>query len=78
MSRKTKVQGMSFDALKRQFEPRQSGSEVVCSKCGVRTTVPFVPIAGKPVYCRNCLAEKRREREDKESSGNISGKGRSK
>ena len=29
--------------------------EVVCSSCGKTTTVPFEPIPGRPVYCRDCL-----------------------
>lgn len=28
----------------------------ICSSCGRETTVPFEPIPGKPVYCRECLA----------------------
>jgi CxxC-x17-CxxC domain-containing protein len=26
----------------------------VCSNCGAETQVPFVPVSGRPVYCRNC------------------------
>ncbi len=31
--------------------------EAVCSSCGKTTTVPFEPQAGRPVYCRDCLAK---------------------
>lgn len=31
---------------------------VICAACGVETTVPFEPIAGKPVYCRSCFRPK--------------------
>lgn len=31
--------------------------DVTCAKCGVQTTVPFKPVHGRPVYCRNCLTE---------------------
>ena len=42
-----------------------SGSSVremhtaVCSECGAETQVPFVPVAGRPVYCKNCYQSKR-------------------
>lgn len=29
--------------------------DVVCEKCGKETTVPFKPVNGRPVYCRDCL-----------------------
>ncbi|MBO9539282.1 hypothetical protein J7643_01665 [bacterium] len=32
----------------------------VCSTCGIETTVPFEPTAGKPVQCRNCFQPKAR------------------
>jgi len=28
--------------------------KAVCADCGTETMVPFVPSAGRPVYCRNC------------------------
>ena len=31
----------------------------VCSECGAETQVPFVPVSGRPVYCRNCYQSKR-------------------
>ncbi|MFH1835911.1 MAG: CxxC-x17-CxxC domain-containing protein [Methanobacteriota archaeon] len=34
--------------------------DVVCSKCGKDTQVPFKPTEGKPVYCRDCYKPKRR------------------
>ncbi|MGE5708398.1 MAG: CxxC-x17-CxxC domain-containing protein [Bacteroidota bacterium] len=33
---------------------------VTCATCGVETTVPFEPVAGKPVYCRACFQPKPR------------------
>ncbi len=33
--------------------PRES-FEAVCASCGVQTTVPFKPVEGRPVYCREC------------------------
>ncbi len=32
----------------------------VCSDCGVETQVPFKPIDGRPVYCRDCLPNHRK------------------
>lgn len=29
--------------------------DAVCSKCGVATKVPFKPIEGKEVFCRDCF-----------------------
>ena len=33
--------------------------ETVCAQCGRPTTVPFVPRAGRPVYCQACFAQRR-------------------
>lgn len=32
--------------------------DAVCSKCGITTKVPFKPIEGKEVFCRECFKEK--------------------
>jgi CxxC-x17-CxxC domain-containing protein len=37
-------------------------TEIKCSDCGKPATVPFKPTAGKPVYCRECLAKHRSPR----------------
>lgn len=29
--------------------------DATCSKCGVKTQVPFKPIEGKEVFCRDCF-----------------------
>ena len=31
--------------------------EAVCSKCGAQTQVPYKPIPGKEVYCKECFAK---------------------
>ena len=31
--------------------------EVNCAKCEARTTVPFYPSQGRPVYCRSCYLD---------------------
>lgn len=27
---------------------------IICAQCGMKSTVPFYPTQGKPVYCRPC------------------------
>ena len=34
---------------------RRRDFDVICSKCGKATTVPFKPTQGKPVLCRDCF-----------------------
>ena len=29
--------------------------DAVCSKCGAETTVPFKPIEGKEIFCKDCF-----------------------
>ena len=35
--------------------------EVVCSACGIQTTVPFIPSQDKPVYCPDCYKKEKGE-----------------
>lgn len=39
--------------------PQREMHEVVCSSCGVTTTVPFNPTGDRPVYCRDCFQARR-------------------
>jgi len=34
--------------------------EATCAECGAKTTVPFKPSQGRPVYCRDCYRSRRR------------------
>lgn len=36
-------------------------SDVICSACGTKTTVPFKPVHGRPVLCRACFERHRRK-----------------
>jgi len=36
--------------------------KAVCSECGRECEVPFEPTEGKPVFCRECFAKRRRPR----------------
>ena len=38
----------------RRQKNRKKMYDVVCAKCGVQTKVPFKPILGKDVYCKDC------------------------
>lgn len=38
-------------------------TEVICASCGAKTTVPFVPRNGNPVYCSHCYEKVRAEAE---------------
>ena len=40
--------------------PRQM-HPAVCSDCGAETQVPFKPIEGKPVYCRDCYQKHKKQ-----------------
>ena len=43
----------------RSFGPREM-HKAVCSECGKECEVPFKPTEGKPVFCRDCFAKKKR------------------
>ena len=32
---------------------------VACAECGAKTTVPFRPTQGRPVYCRDCFVKRK-------------------
>lgn len=35
--------------------------EITCSNCGNKDTVPFQPRGDRPVLCRNCFAQQRKQ-----------------
>ncbi|MFH1996663.1 MAG: CxxC-x17-CxxC domain-containing protein [Candidatus Omnitrophota bacterium] len=44
-------------------EPRRDSRpmhKVVCADCGINCEVPFKPSAGRPVFCKKCYAERRK------------------
>ena len=53
------------DCRDQRRSSRQNGSRdrvmvsVVCDDCGTNTEVPFTPVNGKPVYCRDCYQRRR-------------------
>ncbi len=42
---------------KRRKTTRKKLYDVTCSRCGCETKVPFKPIAGKEVYCKDCYSK---------------------
>lgn len=41
----------------RRQKNRKQLFDVTCSKCGCATKVPFKPISGKDVYCKDCYSK---------------------
>ena len=43
--------------VKRKFGPKpvRAETQVKCARCGVQTIVPFKPVHGRPVFCRDCF-----------------------
>ena len=44
---------------KRQRQGSREMFTVTCAPCGVETQVPFKPVEGRPVYCRDCYQQMR-------------------
>lgn len=45
--------------FRRDFAQREM-HKAKCSECGKDCEVPFKPVEGKPVYCKDCYMKKRR------------------
>jgi len=50
--------GFRRGGFRRDFGPREM-HKITCSECGKEAEVPFKPIEGKPVYCRECFFKKK-------------------
>ncbi|NIO44142.1 MAG: DNA-directed RNA polymerase [Candidatus Aenigmarchaeota archaeon] len=46
--------GFNFNRAPREMH------KVICSECEQECEVPFKPTEGRPVFCRECFAKKRR------------------
>ena len=44
---------------KRDFGPREM-HKATCAECGSECEVPFKPTEGRPVFCRDCFAKRRK------------------
>jgi len=49
----------SRDFGSRSFGPREM-HKAVCAECQKECEVPFKPQEGRPVYCRDCYASKKK------------------
>lgn len=61
------MKGSNEERPKREFRPQRDFGQremhkAVCSECGNECEVPFKPTEGKPVYCRDCYAKRRKRR----------------
>jgi CxxC-x17-CxxC domain-containing protein len=45
--------------FRRDFGPREM-HKATCAECGKECEVPFKPTEGRPVFCKDCYAKKRR------------------
>ena len=45
----------------RRQKNRRKMHDAVCSQCGAKTKVPFKPIEGKEIYCKECYAKRQAE-----------------
>ena len=44
--------------FRNNFGPREM-HKATCAECGTECEVPFKPMEGRPVFCRNCYAKKK-------------------
>ena len=51
--------GSSRDFGSRNFGPREM-HKATCAECQNECEVPFKPQEGRPVYCRDCYASKKK------------------
>jgi CxxC-x17-CxxC domain-containing protein len=42
----------------------KAGFAAVCSNCGRETMVPFQPVEGRPIFCRDCYQARKRQGAD--------------
>lgn len=45
--------------FRRDFGPREM-HKATCAECNQECEVPFKPTEGRPVFCRDCFAKKKR------------------
>jgi len=69
--------GRKYSGGNPRFKAKTFGRElsmtrVSCASCGEKCEVPFKPVEGKPVYCRDCFSKKdRRSVDDKLSDRDL-------
>ena len=55
------MEGRRFGSRPSFGGPREM-HKATCSDCGQETEVPFKPIEGRPVYCRDCYQKHKNDR----------------
>jgi len=45
----------------RAGHPEPEKTTIICDDCGKEDTVPFRPLLGRPVFCRDCFRIRRAE-----------------
>ena len=45
----------------RRKKSRRKMHDAVCSACGAQTKVPFKPVEGKEIFCRDCYKKRQEE-----------------
>lgn len=53
--------------------PERTITEVVCAECNQKTTVPFIPRNGNPVYCSACFEGLKRQKDTTEQASTAQG-----
>jgi CxxC-x17-CxxC domain-containing protein len=54
-ARKTRQMSSGSNRLVRPgFRPERQLFQATCAQCGQSAQVPFKPVEGRPVYCRDC------------------------
>jgi CxxC-x17-CxxC domain-containing protein len=53
--------GRFFSATQDARGGRREFFPATCAACGKETTVPFRPVEGRPVYCRDCFQDQKGE-----------------
>ncbi len=58
-SREGGSSGGGFRGGSSNFGGPREMHDATCSECGAACKVPFKPMEGKPVYCRDCYSKKK-------------------
>lgn len=45
----------------RKHKSRRKMYDATCSQCGAQTKVPFKPVEGKEVFCKECFLKRQQE-----------------
>ena len=48
----------------RRRKTRRKMYDAICCECGAETQVPFKPIEGKEIYCRECFSKKQEAQQE--------------